>query len=151
MTADPSTRPPARLRSLVSWQASKVTTVGTRLTASRMPLAARGDFAVLAVLEESGPVSQAELGRRLGLDRNDVNGVVGRLQKAGHVEREVDPQDRRRNVVSLTPDGGQYLGELQTLTDAVQAELVSALDAEEVEQLRALLSKLLTAHPALPG
>src|SRR5690349_3190768 len=96
---DRTPRPPERLRRLASWQASKASTLGARLTARRMPLSARADFAVLAALEEYGPLSQAEIGRRLGLDRNDVNGVLGRLDRGHQVERQVDPADRRRNVV----------------------------------------------------
>ena len=139
--------PPARLRTLVSWQASKVTTVATRLTAARMPLAARADFAVLAALQEFGAMSQAELGRRLGLDRNDVNGVLNRLQQHRHVDRRADPADRRRNTVSITAGGLVRLEELQARADVVQGELVGALDEKEVSQLQQLLAKVLSGHP----
>jgi DNA-binding MarR family transcriptional regulator len=148
---DVTINPPARLRALISWQASKVNTVGSRLTAARMPLTARADFAVLAALEEYGTVSQADLGRRLGLDRNDVNGVVTRLLEGGHVSRETDPADRRRNIVALKDAGRDHLEHLQSLTDTVQAELAANLTAAETRQLRTLMAKLLQAHPALPS
>lgn len=148
---DPATQPPARLRALISWQANKVNVVGSRLTAARMPLHARADFAVLAALEEYGRISQADLGRRLGLDRNTINDVVGRLEEGGRVERAADPDDRRRKTVRLAADGRRYLAELQAATDAVQAELTAALSDAEREALRTLLAKLLQAHPALPG
>ena len=148
---DLMTHPPARLRALISWQANKVNTVGSRLTAARMPLTGRADFAVLAALEEYGVLSQAELGRRLGLDRNDINGVVSRLQEGRYLTREADPTDRRRNTVSLNTAGQRYLEELQASTDAVQTELVMTLTSEEAKQLQALLAKLLQAHPALPS
>ena len=131
----------------MSWQASKVTALGARLTAARMPLAARTDFAILAALQEYGVMSQAELGRRLGLDRNDVNGVVKRLQEREHVDRRADPTDRRRNTVSITTSGAHHLDELQEQTDVVQAELVRALDGDETRQLQQLLAKVLSAHP----
>ena len=51
---DHALQPPDRLRRLASWQASKVSTLGARLTAPRMPLGARTDFAVLAALEATG-------------------------------------------------------------------------------------------------
>ncbi len=151
MSDDSAINPPARLRALISWQASKVNTVGSRLTAARMPLTARADFAVLAALEEGGTISQADLGRRLGLDRNDVNSVVNRLHEGGYLRRETDPTDRRRNIVTLLDAGRTYLEDLQSLTEIVQAELAANLTAAEAEQLRALLAKLLQAHPALPS
>ena len=148
---DPGARPPARLRRLASWQTNKVSTLGARLTARRMPLGARTDFAVLASLEEYGPLSQADIGRRLGLDRNDVNAVVGRLQAREQIDRRPDPADRRRNVVTLTAAGRQHLDELQQHADAVQDELLTGLDAAERQQLQALLAKLLDGHAPQPA
>ncbi len=143
--ADP-VQPPARLRGLASWQTNKVSTLGARLTAQRMPLRARADFAVLAALEEYGALSQADLGRRLGLDRNDVNGVLNRLQAAGHVDRQLDPADRRRNVITLTGPGRGHLEDLQRHADAVQDELLAGLDPAERRRLHALLGKVLGGH-----
>jgi DNA-binding MarR family transcriptional regulator len=142
---------PARLRGLASWQANKVSTLGARLFARRMPLGARADFAVLAALEEYGALSQADIGRRLGLDRNDVNGILNRLENHGQAARQPDPGDRRRNVVTLTDTGRRYLGELQEHADVVQDELLAGLDRTERRQLQSLLAKLLDGHPPQPA
>lgn len=144
-------QPPARLRGLASWQANKVATLGARLTAQRMPLSARADFAVLAALEEYGALSQAEIGRRLGLDRNDVSGILTLLESGRRVDRQADPANRRRNLVTLTAAGRQYLEELQQHADTVQAELLAGLDRTEQRQLQSLLAKLLDSHAAQPA
>ena len=145
-TGDGGLRPPARLRRLTSWQANKVSTLGARMTARHMPLTARSDFAVLAALEEYGPLSQADLGRRLGLDRNDVSGIVTRLASGCHVDRQADPASRRRNVVTLTASGRQYLEEIQRHADAAQDELLAGLDPAERRELNELLARLLSSH-----
>jgi MarR family transcriptional regulator, lower aerobic nicotinate degradation pathway regulator len=139
-------QPPARLRSLASWQANRVSILGARLFARRMPLGARADYAALAALEEYGPLSQADIGRRLALDRNDVNGILNRLEHGHRVTRQADPADRRRNIVTLTDAGQRYLAELQEHADAVQDELLAALEPSERRQLQALLAKLLSTH-----
>ena len=144
-------QPPTRLRRLISWQANKVNVIGSRLTGARMPLNARADFAVLATLEEFGAASQANLGRRLGLDRNTVNDIVNRLDQAGRTNRAINSADRRSKTVSITPDGQRYLDELQASTDSVQAELTASLTPPEAVHLQALLDKLLKGHPALPS
>jgi|SRR5687768_9708884 DNA-binding MarR family transcriptional regulator len=148
---DDDPQPPARLRAFTSWQASRISTIGARMTARRMPLTARSDFAVLASLEEYGPLSQAELGRRLGLDRNDVSSIVTRLKAGGHVDRRPDAADRRRNLVTLTPAGARYLDEIQEHADRAQADLLAGLDAAERRQLHALLAKALAAHKPQPA
>lgn len=142
---------PARLRSLVSWQAGRVATVGARLTGARMPLEARSDFAVLATLTEFGDLSQADLGRRLGLDRANVNGIVTRLEHDGLLRRSPDADDRRRLLLTPTSEGSARLDDLDHRAQQVQDELLVALDAAEREQLRLLLDKVLAAHPAQPA
>lgn len=149
MADDP--RAPARLRALASWQAGRVATVGARLTAAHMALEARSDFAVLAALEELGAQSQAEIGRSLGLDRANVNRIVTRLETDGLLERAPDTHDRRRLVLTPTPAGAEHLRDLERRAARVQDELLVALDADEREQLRLLLDKVLAAHPAQPA
>lgn len=142
---------PARLRSLVSWQAGRVATVGARLTGARMPLEARSEFAVLATLIEFGDLSQADLGRRLGLDRANVNGIVTRLERDGLLQRSPDAEDRRRLLLTPTSEGSAWLDDLEHRAQRVQDELLVALDDDQREQLRLLLDKVLAAHPAQPA
>ena len=142
---------PTKLRALTSWQAGRVATIGARLTGLRMPLEARSEFAVLAALAEFGPLSQAELGRRLGLDRANVNGIVTRLERDGQLRRTPDPRDRRRLVLTPTIQGSGRLADLEHLATEVQDALLAPLDQAEREQLRSLLDKVLAAHPAQPA
>lgn len=152
MTSPPDqVQPPRRLRALVSWQANKVATLGARLTGQHMPLAARADFAVLAALDEYGRLSQAELGRRLGLDRNDVSTVLSRLEQDRSITRKPDPANLRRNIVAVTRTGLRQLADLQVHADAVQNELLDGLDATERAHLVGLLDKVLAQHPTQPA
>ena len=144
-------QPPARLRTLVSWQASKISTIGARLTSAYMPLGSRAEFAVLAALEEYGELSQAELGRRLGLDRNDVNSILNRLQERSLVDRHPNPHDRRRNIVTITPPGKEELGRLQQHAEQVQGELLRSLTADERLLLHRLLAKVLDGYQPQPA
>jgi DNA-binding MarR family transcriptional regulator len=116
-----------------------------------MPLEARSDFAVLSALEEYGTLSQADIGRVLGLDRNNVNGIVVRLEAGGFLRRSPDPGDRRRNIVAITRTGAERLTELKRQADAVQDELLAALSPADRETLVRLLGEVLAAHPAQPA
>ncbi len=151
MDSDGGTQPPARLRALTSWQANKVSVLGARMTARHMPLTARADFAVLATLEEYGALSQADLGRRLGLDRNEVSGIVTRLHRDHHLDRQVDPDNRRRNLLTLTATGKRHLEQIQRHANAAQDELLAGLTAAERRQLNELLAKLLSSHRPQPA
>ena len=77
--------------------------------------------------------------------------VVTRLQGAGHIDRQPDPEDRRRNLVTINRSGTGYLEQVQTNAGEAQAELLSALDANERHQLHSLLAKALEAHKLVPA
>ena len=71
----------------------------------------RAHYALLVALREDGPASQAALGRRLAADRSDMHRTVGELESRGLIAREPDPDDRRRNLVTLTGAGIAALAE----------------------------------------
>ena len=59
-------------------------------------------MSVLAVLDESGPQSQRDLARRLGVDPSDMVALIDALEAEGLAVRERDPADRRRHAVAIT-------------------------------------------------
>jgi DNA-binding MarR family transcriptional regulator len=64
------------------------------------------------------------------------------LEKLGLVERERSPDDRRAYEISLTPEGGKALKELQAEAREYGKEFFRALTPKEQEQLNLLLLKL---------
>jgi DNA-binding MarR family transcriptional regulator len=106
----------------------------------------RPHFTVLVALDESGPSSQADLGRRLGIDRSDLHGDVNDLERDGLVSRERDERDRRRNVIALTTQGHRALRELDDRVQAAQAQLLEPLTDAERRELERLLARVVEHH-----
>ena len=110
--------------------------------------AAEGDrlrgyhYRLLAALDEFGPASQAALGRGTGIDRSDVTAALVELEERGLVERNVNPADRRRNVVSITAAGTRRLAELDTVVDTIQERLLAPLSEEERRQFVTLIRRI---------
>jgi DNA-binding MarR family transcriptional regulator len=99
-------------------------------------------FAVLARLAETGPLSQNQLGRETAMDAATIKGVVDRLVKLDLVTTSADPSDRRRLTVSLT-EAGQKLFQSKVATAlAISADTLSPLTDEEADHLKALLLRL---------
>ena len=136
---------PQRLQRLPSWLLSASALVGDRLV--NEALATEGvrkyHFRVLVALSDDGPLSQADLGRRLSIDRSDMAAVVAELEQRGLVARARDDRDRRRNVVTVTAVGEDALARMDTAIAAAQDELLAPLAAPERQQLTELLTRLL--------
>ncbi len=98
--------------------------------------------AVLAATAEYGPVAQADLGRRLAVDPKDMVGMLNHLQEAGLVLRAPDPDDRRKNAVTITPEGTAVLARCAALAEAANADFLAPLSPAERERLMALLTRL---------
>jgi DNA-binding MarR family transcriptional regulator len=102
--------------------------------------------AILALLEGSAPETQAEIADGLGYDRGTLVGLLDELEEQKLVERKRDPDDRRRQLVRITADGKQTLGKLRALSKRLEDEYLAPLDAEQREQLHALLLLLAERH-----
>lgn len=99
----------------------------------------RGQDSVLTVISQHPGITQKEMGEILGIQPASVSELLMKLERKGLVLREKDEQDRRSIKVQLTEDGQKLLTE----PDGEVSDPFQALSAEEQEQLRSLLEKLL--------
>ena len=139
---------PARLTSLPSWLMTQTAMHAHRLvTEGFAAVDARGyHYRLLATLDEYGPASQATLGRRSGIHFSDIVAAINELAERQMVERAADPTDRRRNVITITPDGRRQLRRLDKQLTKVQDELLAPLAPDERDQLTRLLTRVLSHH-----
>jgi DNA-binding MarR family transcriptional regulator len=139
---------PARLTTKPSWLLTQLAVHAHRLASDGFAeVGARGyHYRILATLDEFGSASQADLGRRSNMDRSDVVAAINELAEQGYVERTPDPDDRRRNIVTLTKAGNRQLHRMDRTLDKVQNDLLDPLPAEDRQILARLLTQLLTYH-----
>lgn len=112
------------------------------LFARMMPDVTPTQFAILARLRETGPISQNDLGRRVGLDAATTKGVIDRLRAKGLVESRKSPTDMRRLVISLTNQGRDFAENAIGTASEISRATATNLTPRELERLLALLDKL---------
>lgn len=107
------------------------------------------EFDVLSALRRSGPPYQLSPGallRATGVTSGTMTNRVDRLTTRGLVGRTERPDDRRGVLVTLTDDGRARVD--AALADLLTAEhqLLSALSADDQEQLAGALRRLLVPY-----
>ncbi len=98
---------------------------------------------VLLRLREHGPLSQRELMEELGVRSASLSEVLAKLERAGCILRERDPEDRRGFIINATPQGLAALKEHESAWRGNTAAVFDPLSDAERGQLRELLRKIL--------
>ena len=99
-------------------------------------------FTTMMRVHEQGEVSQNQLGRLAAMDVATIKGVVDRLKAKGLVASRADPGDKRRMIITLTPQGQDLIDQLQTAGARITEETLAPLSDAERETLAALLARI---------
>jgi DNA-binding MarR family transcriptional regulator len=100
-------------------------------------------YVALSFLNDHDGASQQALGEALCVDANNLVLLLNELEAAEYAERRRDPLDRRRHLVHITASGRRALDRAEHAQEAVEDEVLAALDASERSTLRDLLARAL--------
>jgi DNA-binding MarR family transcriptional regulator len=96
------------------------------------------EAAALARLDRYGPATASELAKREQISPQSMGATTAALEARGLVERSADPDDGRRQILSLTKTGLATLRSRRNVrTQAMAAALDAEFTAAELEALRA--------------
>jgi DNA-binding MarR family transcriptional regulator len=104
------------------------------------------EFDVLATLRRTGPphtLSPKDLVSVTMAGSSALTHRVNQLVAQEYVTREVDPDNRRKLLLTLTPKGMDLVDRVVEGHVANERRLMSALDSDEQQMLNVLLRKLL--------
>jgi len=99
---------------------------------------------ILAHIGRSVPLTVGQLAEALVMDPGALAHTLKPLERDGLTTASVDPNDRRRRLITLTPAGRAKLAETDGLWAEAQRSFEAAFSQVESETLRAALQVLVT-------
>jgi DNA-binding MarR family transcriptional regulator len=92
-------------------------------------------YAILAILEEGGPLSNADLARRLFVTPQTMNEIVTSLGERSLVTRTAHPTHGRIRLIGLTEQGLAVLTEAHANVRAIEERMLATLAQSEQREL----------------
>jgi DNA-binding MarR family transcriptional regulator len=147
-TLKPATRPPRELVKSTSFLLKRLGFAIKERTMDAFEERGANPYqhGILCSLSESRAETQSQIADALGYDRSWLVGLLDELEAEGLIERKADPADRRRNVVTLKPEGEARLLEFREISKHIESEFLAPLSKAERQQLHELLLKLAEHH-----
>jgi DNA-binding MarR family transcriptional regulator len=103
----------------------------------------RTQWRVMAHLGRFGALTAADICRRSHVEKTKVSRAVAAMEARGWLARARSAEDRRRESLSLTPEGMRVFAHLGRLALAHDDALRRALDADRAAELEAALRRLI--------
>ena len=141
-----STHSPAkRLADFIPYQLS----VASNAVSTRIAEQYRRRFALkttewrmMAVLGDSGPLTQRDLSQATLMDKVPVNRACKALEARGLIARAPNEKDGRSHLLDLTAEGRAVHAGIMPLAMQIEDELFSILSAEERRMLCNMLARV---------
>jgi DNA-binding MarR family transcriptional regulator len=143
----PQTKAAASIqREIVSRVGQAVRRMGAQSVLTSQAVAARfgihtTDLEVLDLIYMREQASAGELARATGLTSGSVTALIDRLTKAGYVERQSDPDDRRKVMVRIRHDAIEPIKAVYAPMQVKMFELWSTFSVRELEVIADFLGR----------
>ncbi|HEX7419666.1 MAG TPA: MarR family transcriptional regulator [Thermoanaerobaculia bacterium] len=99
-------------------------------------------WAVLSTIGDA-PMNLASVARKLAVSKQNMTGMMSRLEQLGLVERSVDPRDLRSSRVQLTRRGRGVIEKLAPAYTEWQKDLGREIGERDLQTLTRVINRLI--------
>lgn len=100
---------------------------------------------VIKAIMENPDITQQELAEKVFKDNASVTRIIALLVKSGYLERDLNPDDRRKTVLDVTREGRDVIAQVQTLVMQNRQVALNGIAQDELEILNKTL-KIITTN-----
>ncbi|MEO1448289.1 MAG: MarR family transcriptional regulator [Bacteroidota bacterium] len=105
---------------------------------------------VFKVISETDGINQVEVAARLYKDPASITRIIDALIQKGLVQKQLDPNDRRRYLLALTESGKIKSDEWLALVKKMRRVGIQGFDEQEISQLKDYLNRIFENVDAIP-
>ena len=95
---------------------------------------------VLTYLRKYAPAPIGELVRVFGIKQSTLTSLLDRLEHAGLLRRELNPDDRRSFLIHITDRGRELTVRLNRLLEKLEGEIRDRVRRPEIQGFQAVMS-----------
>ena len=106
-------------------------------------------FLVMTMVNAYPGISSAEVARLAVLTPQTISLIVGNLERAGRLKRDVNPAHGRIQKMELTDEGRALLARCRERTQLIESQLLAGLTPEQEHLIRRWLVDIATKDPTL--
>lgn len=99
-------------------------------------------WVILRTIIQKGDISIGELKEEMLVTKQNMTGMINRLQQSNLVTLYQDPEDKRRTRVKITEEGLRVYEQLSSLRNDFNAQTYHIYNDQEIIVLSDLLSRL---------
>ncbi|MGE6370233.1 MarR family winged helix-turn-helix transcriptional regulator [Planococcus kocurii] len=102
-------------------------------------------YGVLNCLWRKGEMSPKKIGVMMHLEASTVSGILDKMQKAGFIERSIDPENRRNILVATTKKSKAIQQDVEATTEQLNESVLQFLSDSDKVVLKKSLASIIQA------
>lgn len=95
-----------------------------------------GQIPILFVLKKHDKISQKELANHLYYSEGLITRFMKKLEENNYIKREINPENKRENIISINPKGKKLVDEISEYKDKWEREVFGFLSEKEFFELK---------------
>ncbi|WP_071673033.1 MarR family winged helix-turn-helix transcriptional regulator [Nioella nitratireducens] len=97
---------------------------------------------MLGELSREGAMRQTALIAALNAPAMTVSDVAERMERAGLIRREADPEDSRAKLVAISAEGEALAAKMRDISNGVFARAFDGISADDLDRLQQTLARI---------
>ncbi|GAA4765846.1 hypothetical protein GCM10023230_14350 [Flavobacterium hankyongi] len=98
---------------------------------------------IIKSILEKPKINQQELAKNVFKDNASVTRIIELLVKSNYLKREVDSNDRRKSVLTVTQEGKDIIEKVQNLVLDNRKVALDGVSKEELDNMNIALQKII--------